>query len=48
VEQSLGGDHVIFLIDMVETKEEALSKKVKLKVLPMQLGNVDRACVNLT
>lgn len=44
----LGGDHMVSLKKMVETMEEVIGKKAKLKMLPMQLGDVDRTCADLT
>jgi UDP-glucuronate 4-epimerase len=45
---NLGGEHSISLKEMVATIEEVLGKKAKLKMLPMQAGDVDRTCADLT
>jgi UDP-glucuronate 4-epimerase len=38
----LGESNTITLKQMVETLEEAIGKKAKLKKMPMQLGDVNR------
>ena len=45
---NIGGDKTISLIEMVETIEEVLAKKAKLNRLPMQPGDVNRTCADIT
>ncbi|HAT4283858.1 TPA: SDR family NAD(P)-dependent oxidoreductase [Clostridium perfringens] len=45
---NIGGDKTVSLIEMVETIEEVLEKKAKLNRLPMQPGDVNRTCADIT
>lgn len=45
---NIGGDKTISLMEMVETIEEVLGKKAKLNRLPMQPGDVNRTCADIT
>lgn len=45
---NLGGDHTVSLKEMVETIEAALGKKAKYKMLPMQPGDVNRTCADIS
>ncbi|MFR2264631.1 MAG: GDP-mannose 4,6-dehydratase [Clostridium sp.] len=45
---NLGGDKTVSLIEMVETIEDILGKKAKLNKLPMQPGDVNRTCADIT
>ena len=45
---NIGGDKTISLMEMVETIEEVLGRKAKLKRLPMQPGDVNRTCADIT
>ena len=45
---NLGGDKTVSLIEMVETIEAILGKKAKLNKLPMQPGDVNRTCADIT
>ena len=45
---NIGGDKTVSLIEMVETIEESLGKKAKLNKLPMQPGDVDRTCADIS
>ena len=45
---NLGGDEPITLMRMVRTIEEALGKKAIIKYLPMQPGDVDRTCADIS
>lgn len=45
---NLGGDKTVSLIEMVETIEEVLGKKAKLNRLPMQPGDVNRTCADIS
>lgn len=45
---NLGGDKTVSLNEMVETIEEVLEKKAKLNRLPMQPGDVNRTCADIT
>lgn len=45
---NIGGDKTVSLIEMVETIEEVLGKKAKLNRLPMQPGDVNRTCADIT
>lgn len=45
---NLGGDKTVSLIEMVETIEEALGKKAILNKMPMQPGDVNRTCADIT
>lgn len=45
---NIGGDKTVSLIEMVETIEEALGKKAKLNRLPMQPGDVNRTCADIS
>lgn len=45
---NLGGDEPITLIRMVNTIENNLEKKAKIKYLPMQPGDVDRTCADIS
>lgn len=45
---NLGGDEPITLMRMVHTIEEALGKKAIIKYLPMQPGDVDRTCADIS
>lgn len=45
---NLGGDKTISLIQMVETIENTLNKKAKLNKMPMQPGDVNRTCADIS
>lgn len=45
---NLGGDKTVSLNEMVETIENALDKKAQLKRMPMQPGDVNRTCADIT
>jgi UDP-glucuronate 4-epimerase len=45
---NLGESNTITLKHMVETLEEAIGKKAKLKKMPMQLGDVNRTFADVT
>ena len=45
---NIGGDKTVSLMEMVETIEEALGKKAKINRLPMQPGDVNRTCADIT
>lgn len=45
---NLGGDKTVSLNEMVQTIEEALGKKAKINKLPMQPGDVNRTCADIT
>lgn len=45
---NLGGDRTVSLNEMVETIEEVLGRKAKLNKLPMQPGDVNRTCADIT
>ncbi len=45
---NLGGDHPYTLNEMVAALEQALNKKAIVKRQPMQPGDVDRTCADLT
>lgn len=45
---NLGGDRTISLIEMVETIEKVLEKKAILNKMPMQPGDVNRTCADIT
>lgn len=45
---NLGGDRTVSLNEMVETIEEVLEKKAKLNKMPMQPGDVNRTCADIT
>lgn len=45
---NIGGDKTVSLMEMVETIEKILGKKAKLKRLPMQPGDVNRTCADIT
>lgn len=45
---NIGGDKTVSLIEMVEIIEEALNKKAKLNRLPMQPGDVNRTCADIS
>ncbi|HAT4141232.1 TPA: NAD-dependent epimerase/dehydratase family protein [Clostridium perfringens] len=45
---NLGGDKTVSLIEMVKTIENALNKKAKLNKMPMQAGDVNRTCADIT
>lgn len=45
---NIGGDKTVSLVEMVKTIEEALGKKAKLNILPMQPGDVNRTCADIT
>ena len=45
---NIGGDKTVSLMEMVETIEEVLGKKAKLNRLPMQPGDVNRTCADIT
>lgn len=45
---NIGGDKTVSLIEMVETIEEVLGKKARLNRLPMQPGDVNRTCADIT
>lgn len=45
---NLGGDHTVSLREMVETIEAVLGKKAQYKMLPMQPGDVNRTCADIS
>lgn len=45
---NIGGDKTVSLNEMVETIEEVLGKKAKLNRLPMQPGDVNRTCADIS
>ncbi|MDK0859978.1 SDR family NAD(P)-dependent oxidoreductase [Clostridium perfringens] len=45
---NIGGDKTVSLIEMVETIEEVLRKKAKFNRLPMQPGDVNRTCADIS
>ena len=45
---NIGGDKTVSLMEMVEAIEEVLGKKAKLNILPMQPGDVNRTCADIT
>ncbi|NGU66463.1 GDP-mannose 4,6-dehydratase [Clostridium perfringens] len=45
---NLGGDKTVSLIEMVKTIENSLGKKAKLNKLPMQPGDVNRTCADIS
>lgn len=45
---NIGGDKTVSLTEMVETIEEVLDKKAKINRLPMQPGDVNRTCADIT
>ena len=45
---NLGGDKTISLIEMVETIENSLDKKAILNKMPIQPGDVNRTCANIS
>ncbi|MFT8316567.1 MAG: GDP-mannose 4,6-dehydratase [Clostridium sp.] len=45
---NIGGDHTISLKEMVETIENTLDKKAKLNIMPMQPGDVNRTCADIS
>lgn len=45
---NIGGDKTISLIEMVTTIEETLGKKAKLNKMPMQPGDVNRTCADIS
>lgn len=45
---NLGGDKTVSLIEMVNTIEETLGKKAKLNRMPMQPGDVNRTCADIS
>lgn len=45
---NLGGDHTISLKEMVGTIEEVLGKKAIYDILPMQPGDVNRTCADIS
>ena len=45
---NIGGDKTVSLIEMVETIELVLGKKAKLNRLPMQPGDVNRTCADIS
>ena len=45
---NLGGDRTVSLNEMVETIEEVLGKKAKLNKMPMQPGDVNRTCADIS
>ncbi|PRR78418.1 SDR family NAD(P)-dependent oxidoreductase [Clostridium luticellarii] len=45
---NVGGDHTISLKEMVETIESTLNKKAELNIMPMQPGDVNRTCADIT
>lgn len=45
---NIGGDKTVSLTEMVETIEEVLGKKAKLNRLPMQPGDVNRTCADIS
>lgn len=45
---NIGGDKTVSLIEMVETIEETIGKKAKLNKMPMQPGDVNRTCADIS
>ncbi|ENZ30809.1 hypothetical protein HMPREF1084_03382 [Clostridium butyricum 60E.3] len=45
---NIGGDKTVSLMEMVETIEKVLGKNAKLNRLPMQPGDVNRTCADIT
>lgn len=45
---NIGGDKTVSLVEMVEAIENILGKEAKLNKLPMQPGDVNRTCADLT
>lgn len=45
---NIGGDKTVSLNEMVQTIEEVLGKKAKLNRLPMQPGDVNRTCADIS
>lgn len=45
---NLGGDHTVSLKEMVYTIESVLGKKAKYEMLPMQPGDVNRTCADIS
>lgn len=45
---NLGGDKTVSLKEMVETIEDALNLKANINRLPMQAGDVNRTCADIT
>lgn len=45
---NIGGDKTVSLIEMVETIELVLGKKAKINRLPMQPGDVNRTCADIS
>lgn len=45
---NIGGDKTISLVEMVTTIEETLGKKAKLNKMPMQPGDVNRTCADIS
>lgn len=45
---NLGGDHTVSLKEMVTNIEEALGIAAKIKMLPMQIGDVQRTCADIS
>ena len=45
---NIGGDKTVSLNEMVQTIEEVLGKKAKLNKLPMQPGDVNRTCADIS
>lgn len=45
---NIGGDKTVTLKEMVETIEKTLSKKAILNKMPMQPGDVDRTCADIS
>lgn len=45
---NIGGDEPITLKRMIETIEKTLNKKAKIKYLPMQPGDVNRTCADIS
>ena len=45
---NIGGDKTVSLMEMLQTIEEVLGKKAKLNKLPMQPGDVNRTCADIS
>ena len=45
---NLGGDKTVSLSEMIETIEIALNKKANLNIMPMQAGDVNRTCADIS
>ena len=45
---NIGGDKTVSLIEMLETIELVLGKKAKINKLPMQPGDVNRTCADIS